>query len=775
MSKSSKSIDRSFSSPQPISPSPDLLRRDAASPQGHRQRISSDSVGPGAAAAAVFSQLSSSRGSYDKSRIKIFGRSSSDHDRSETPRSFDEDSKRSGSFDLVDEAALQEFDELMRSSTTMKVSLTPDRLKSMEVYKQEKRRAKAAGQEVENDPFLAVAGSEVKRAVSARRAHARVVDAITEDDEPSPIKAQPLSPSQTVVVPRTRQTSLSGAGPSPPAAARSRSVTISNPQVLAKKRSVGQIKPGVPPIPPSILVPQRDNMVSNGSPMQYGRPPRTRKIARNRESLDLDDVMGGDDDEIMPMSPPKTPKTPGKPYISKTARDLIDFLDEGPPQELEPPNMNASMISLESSRSRSGRLQRMISKLSLGGSNEKLNGRSSTVSDPRRSPSMNSVPPSSYLPSSLSSRTGRAMPAVVVATPPPPQGSFSTPAASFTPPASYSPTPPPVSPSASYSVNGGSPVEPPASLGGILQNEVFDNPRLAGGRRISVVRKAVPSWEPSQSKDEDECPPPIQTVIAPPLEKPRRKSSSPLDEFPPVPTSAIPNSRARGDTLSGKSEVSIGAVLWAEASSTSSPLTSPNGTAPPSPSASLRRPHKKTSLRSTTSSPRPPANDAPHALPDEPLHQPSPPPEPEVQAQASPVPSTVANSVMEVDSADISEKPEPVVVGPTSGLTFDDAQDLRRLLSVATTADECRLLVDMFFVKSGYPVLTQVDDDIIPVAAPQKLTSCPVDEASKIATSNADMERSLIMHYLGGFDDLLEESAAETPAETESLEPASST
>ena len=34
---------------------------------------------------------------------------------------------------LQDEEAQREFDELMRSSTTMKVSLTPDRLKSMEV------------------------------------------------------------------------------------------------------------------------------------------------------------------------------------------------------------------------------------------------------------------------------------------------------------------------------------------------------------------------------------------------------------------------------------------------------------------------------------------------------------------------------------------------------------------------------------------------------------------------------------------------------------------
>lgn len=34
---------------------------------------------------------------------------------------------------IQDVAMLQEFDDLMRSTSTMKVSLTPDRLKTMEV------------------------------------------------------------------------------------------------------------------------------------------------------------------------------------------------------------------------------------------------------------------------------------------------------------------------------------------------------------------------------------------------------------------------------------------------------------------------------------------------------------------------------------------------------------------------------------------------------------------------------------------------------------------
>lgn len=34
---------------------------------------------------------------------------------------------------IKDEGSLQDFDDLMRSGTTMKVSLTPDRLKTFEV------------------------------------------------------------------------------------------------------------------------------------------------------------------------------------------------------------------------------------------------------------------------------------------------------------------------------------------------------------------------------------------------------------------------------------------------------------------------------------------------------------------------------------------------------------------------------------------------------------------------------------------------------------------
>lgn len=807
--------------------------------------MSQDSVGAGASAASILAQLGNGRASQEKSRIKLFGgRSSTDLDRSETPRSFDEDG-RSGSFDLAvcsiatsassvfhsfpfpfqDEEAQREFDELMRSSTTMKVSLTPDRLKSMEVrdtrflvanyvsrvcqvYKQERRR-KAPGQESENDPVFAMdggGGGQVKRAVSARRAQARLVDAITEDDESNAIKAL-SSPTQAGIVPRTRQKSMTAAVASPPseippAIPRSRSVTISNPQVLVKKRSVGQIKPGVPQVPASILVPHRQNSAPPEPLMQNGRPQRTRKMGRRRESMDLDDIMGGDDDQETPiMTPPRTPsakRDPSKPYVSKTARELIDFLDEGPPPQLEPPNMNASVVSLESSRSKSGRLHRMMSKLSLGGSSEKLNGRGNTVSDSaRRLPAVNGTPPSSYLQSSISSRNGRVIPAVVVATPPPPPSAFTSPSASYSSasaPTTFSSSPS-VTSSPSFSPNGSisggfpppiSQSEFPSTIviaaggggGGTPQTPTTETPFpevRTSSRRTSIQRKAVPTLD--APRDRRDSPSPIQTHILPlgggssgEVNKVRLpKASSPLDEFPTVPTTPSARPSPRLEMMSAK----------LSSSSTSSPVS----TAPPSPSASLRRREKQQQQQLPASS-KLVAIPVPNGVSSgrererrqrqistSPEPQPGPEPEPELEREVveveTPVAAVAIASTPSLTDSFVDENAEKgqktvpslttSVSASTGALTADDAHDLRRLLSGATSADECRLLVDMFLVKSGYPVLSHGHhlDGAAPVSQPvtKQETERAVEEIGKVEAANEEMERSLVMHFLGGFDD----------------------
>ncbi|KAJ3520688.1 hypothetical protein NM688_g9126 [Phlebia brevispora] len=353
-----------------------------------RLRVSSESARPNIASALGQQPAS---GSNEKSRVRLFGRSSSDHERSELPdpRLPADDAQYGNTsevmvyparFFVLDEAAIQEFDELMRSSATMKVSLTPDRLKTMEVYKQERKRHKVH----EDDPTQ-TSSTESTRAGSVRRL--RPVDSIQEDDELATNTMSPTSTSvintnntfQNVIVPRARLTSLSTSPMSIPAtptiASRVRSVTISTP--LSKKRSIGQMRP--PALPSTSIFPSKRGSANENVPiMQNGRPARSRKVTRNRESMDLDDVMGREEDDTFTGEPmtPMTPRRrdPSKPYISQSARELIDFLDEGPPEELRPPNMNASILSFESTKTTKSRLQRMMSKLVLGSSGEKANG-----------------------------------------------------------------------------------------------------------------------------------------------------------------------------------------------------------------------------------------------------------------------------------------------------------------------------------------------------------------------------------------------------------------
>ncbi len=117
---------------------------------------------------------------------------------------------------------------------------------------------------------------------------------------------------------------------------------------------------------------------------------RTRTKARKRESMDLDDIMNGLDDEPPEKQSPKPPVTPKRSIltshkVSKSTRELMDFLAEGPPdtptlskagRELVdflaqgPPDYSLSSISLDKPKG-SGRLQKMISRLNLGTDKDK--------------------------------------------------------------------------------------------------------------------------------------------------------------------------------------------------------------------------------------------------------------------------------------------------------------------------------------------------------------------------------------------------------------------
>ena len=96
------------------------------------------------------------------------------------------------------------------------------------------------------------------------------------------------------------------------------------------------------------------------------RPQKGR--ARNRESLDLDDVLDGDEDlgDRVPM----TPKAAVPSGISTNTRDLIDFLAEGPPEPPPSPPRSHTPVPNEKPK---GRFGRMVSRLGRGTSTEQLN------------------------------------------------------------------------------------------------------------------------------------------------------------------------------------------------------------------------------------------------------------------------------------------------------------------------------------------------------------------------------------------------------------------
>ncbi|KAL1679969.1 hypothetical protein EV122DRAFT_262864 [Schizophyllum commune] len=180
-------------------------------------------------------------------------------------------------------------------------------------------------------------------------------------------------------------------------------------------------------------------------------PQKTRRVQRNRESMDLDDIMNGSDDEEeaqvvtatqikapqtpVRRSPPTTagtrelidflndgppdarrlppshvpPRTPiratsshsstpsNKPAVSKATQDMIDFLAQGPPPTVEfSPNVTVSPSNdSTSSRKGSGRLVRMMSKLSMNDRRERA-GSEATTDTPNRlahKTSMTNLPP----------------------------------------------------------------------------------------------------------------------------------------------------------------------------------------------------------------------------------------------------------------------------------------------------------------------------------------------------------------------------------------------
>lgn len=327
---------------------------------------------------------------------------------------------------------------------------------------------------------------------------------------------------------------------------------------------------------------------------QAAFPQRTRTRQVNRESLDLDDVMNGSDDESFIASsiksPPQSVSKRQMPHaVSASTRDLMDFLNEGPPQppvsksarefmdflaEGPPVYGNTSAVPLEP-KPKSGRLQRMISKLNISNTDKSKVGQSEqqfkTASTTPIRPSMNSVGTLSL--SSLANR------------PIPPK-----------PPRPYSPPPsPPVDAIADDTYRA----QPPPRK----STQENDSPRT----QTEVPVQPSTSTKPAQDRIIPRVPPPY----------------------------------VNGTQTGGRTQIHQIEV----------PMTPSVVQAPP-----------KSPLRNTR------VNTVPTTVTPSPVRQP----------------------VLAVSPPD-----------PAPGLSESEFRDMQRLIMNARTADECRLILDMFTARSG--------------------------------------------------------------------------
>ncbi|KAG6861843.1 hypothetical protein C0995_011140 [Termitomyces sp. Mi166 len=645
-------------------------RQDMSSAQDPSPEVSITTTNPG----SIVTSNSGFRPSFEKTRaMKMFkanSRSSIDgnvpngHKRSSSSVS-EKDSRHTAT--LIDDstyendALQQEFDDLMRSSSTMKVSLTPDRLKTMEVYKQEKESGNRQLDISESGSSPPVA----PRAAGRRPSLLHRVDSIKEDEEESGTKPVPL-PST-----RNRQASVSSRPTTAPVSSRARSVSTSSSttalRFFTKASHISTPVPVAPTIVDQSFEMQKHRHITKVQDPSL--PPRTRKVQRNRESLDLDEVMAGsDDDAVLFLAPapkfsarPATPKHNGQNPSANT-RDLINFLAEGPPDMGGPvSDITADGPPYGTSQNGkskgTGRLQRMISKLSLGNGD-----RSRGTDDVSRSPARQAK----MIPSQLSLNN----PLSLANRPVPPR--------------------PPPAPR---------PISPPESPHDSSEEHSYTDSR---SRSASIVQR-----------------------------KPTLDSSNHLGpvSVPTVPSSSTQREHSGSVSSSRRLQPhshEIGPVQQSSDVKIQQHINANRHTQP--------QRQRTIDIVQTVG---PPPRIVSAQKPD---------------SHSSPIPSKV-QSRSQVTSptppASPQRKPPPVYVDPSTQphITHEDVLHMRRLFSKATTADECRLILDMFLARAG-------------VLDPRKFDVPHPPARDQTADADPRLQATLLELLLGG------ESATATNSES---------
>ncbi|KAH9006865.1 hypothetical protein EDB86DRAFT_3069565 [Lactarius hatsudake] len=605
-------------------------------PSQSQPRVSSESTTSGAVSGSVSPEYHPPKSSLDKGRaIKSF-RSSGDRDMTLPPdplfrvtlskkNIIARDGKDGATVEAEQEGnVIQDFDDLMRSGDTMKVSLTPDRLRSMEAAKQQQRRtALQAPKTIVDDHHRASSASEAdgRSPTPPDLKYHNPRKSLPHVDEDEELKETAIS---------TQDVRSRSEGTKPPDT-RARSVSTSKiyhsgPRVT-RKSSLGIRSPPLQSgLPGRDMYDWRKNAPTT--------PQRTRKIQRNRESMDIEDVMNGSE-EGDESNPDQTAQGRGRLYpVSKATHDLISFLEDGPPPEVQPvrsATVSSTSLAPTTKSGKSGsRLQRMISKFTIAreGFQESARGRGvGVISAP-------STPVS----------TLRSLGA---SNPPPP-------------PIAVKPVPPPIPQL---------PISPPSSSRtSSLEDDARPHISRTDRPRKMSVRKAVPTWESAANQG---------------LQTPHTGAEGTLPPSPPLssqPVSASSPSPFQPQRTPLRCESPAATPAGTEAN-----LTRENGNG----RAEQQYPQGIYRPRSSRPNLRSPSNDEQSHSVRKSLGRRSQPPNGTVDSQ---------------------------LIHPSPSLSEALAVDMRRLMSQATSADECRLLVDTFLTRAGIvpPPHVSVVADITP-------------------------------------------------------------
>jgi hypothetical protein len=542
-----------------------------------------------------------------------------------------------------------------------------------------------------------------KRPLGASRRPVTRVDSIREDEEErdgstTVSAAQPQAPFV-----RPRQTSLhptttpirdppQDAQPvltDPPPRTRSFSASAS----LMPRRGPGSPTPPMPPVSGMPMKGSRPvpSQIKTSMSDPVGMPKRKHKVAQNLEAMDLDDIMGGDSDDEAPdvSSKPaettprrKGPTVPKAGYVSKDTQDLINFLSEGPPDaDIPVLPRTASAATFETPKTKTGRLQRMVSKLTSKGSVERLPRSAEDLRSPHR---MAGPPPMAYptppKPSSLSSVSKVSLQNVTVVTRPP--------------------RPPYMAP-----------LSPPSSPSQVSSEDLtVASPSSVQPQRELSRRKAVPKWQPS----DDEASSPAKMSMN---GRGRSGTMPPSDTLLPaveITVPSVPPPRLQpSPAASSRDDASVAISETVPIKETASD----SGAAPSTHRSKEKRPSP--SIATPTRSATPVSIQSPNAEPE--------------QRTKPTAPATTAS----VPSPPIDHTPSP---------SQQDVDSLRKMLAKATTADECRLLVDIFLARSALmPASADADADVpYPSPSPSLIRQKPAAPRSPSPNTENDLQSAVV-------------------------------